>query len=132
MRLPAFPGVKTEANMQRHSAVYGLAGAVALVLMSTPLTLTDAVGREQSGRQASKQYVARHVPTHARQEARYVRARVVTPFQGNSYGSVAEEEPVIGMPFGYSGCYSSREQVYVAGQGLVWRPRVDCPYQDVP
>jgi len=109
--------------MHRHSAIYGLAGAMALALMSAPFTLTDAVARDHFGRHAHKQHVAKH----------YVRqppVRVAMPLQG--YGPVAQGAPVLGAPFGYSGCYGSREQVYVAGQGLVWRPRVDCPYQDFP
>ncbi|MDF2120060.1 hypothetical protein PY365_31315 [Roseiarcaceae bacterium H3SJ34-1] len=118
--------------MQRHSAIYGLAGAVALVVMSALFTLTDAAAREHSGRQAhaAKQHLARHLPGH-------VRHAPVMPLQGGArmlegYGPVAQGAPVVGAPFGYSGCYGSREQIYVAGQGLVWRPRVDCPYKDFP
>jgi hypothetical protein len=127
--------LEQEANMQRHSAIYGLAGAMALALMSAPFTLTDATAREHSGRyaHANKQHVARHLPGHAR----HARVRSAMPYQGGApmlqgYGPVAEGAPVLGAPFGYSGCYGSREQIYVAGRGLVWQPRVDCPYKDFP
>ena len=111
--------------MQRHSAIYGLAGAIALALMSVPFMLTDAVARDHSSRHAHKQHVAKHYVRHAP-------VRLAMPLQSGDYGPVAQGAPVVGAPFGYSGCYGTREQIYVAGQGLVWRPRVDCPFQDIP
>jgi hypothetical protein len=120
--------------MQRHSAIYGLAGAVALALMSAPFTLTEATAREHSYRQAhANRHVARHLPMHAR----HARVRLAMPYQCGApmlegYGPVAQGAPVVGAPFGYSGCYGSREQIYVVGRGLVWQPRVDCPFKDFP
>jgi hypothetical protein len=131
--------LEQEANMQRHSAIYGLAGAMALALMSAPFTLTDATAAQHSYRQAhaQKQHVPRHLPSYARQEARHARFRLAMPYQAGApmlqgYGPVAQGAPVLGAPFGYSGCYGSREQIYVVGRGLVWQPRVDCPYKDFP
>lgn len=118
--------------MRADRKIFSILSAVALVAITAPVNVTLAEAHVQKHPRVqhhtgARQPVVRAVPPRGTGLAV---APLPTPY--DPYGPAPLGAPVNGAPFGVSGCYGSRVQVYVQGQGLVWRPQVDCPYQDNP
>lgn len=117
--------------MRADRIVLSVLSAFALATITVPVGTAPAEAQIQK-HQRVQRHAAPRKPSARRHHV--PRQRWAVPYRAapGGYAPVPRGAPVNGAPFGYSGCYGSRVQVYVPGRGLVWRPQVDCPYQDFP
>lgn len=119
--------------MRANRTLLSVLSAVALATIAVPVGGTVPAEAQVQTHHRVHSHAGPRKPS-ARRHHVPRRHRAAPPYQAapGGYVPVPMGAPVNGAPFGYSGCYGSRVQVYVPGRGLVWRPQVDCPYQDTP